>query len=98
MRVKEEADDYRYFREPDLVDLVPDQTWQDRVRAGLRPMPAERRATLIDRLNDPSSALLDALAVVVDLGLDEYVVGALDAGVDADLAFARAANEIAGDL
>jgi aspartyl-tRNA(Asn)/glutamyl-tRNA(Gln) amidotransferase subunit B len=96
--VKEEADDYRYFREPDLVDLVPDQAWQDRVRAGLKPMPAERRATLSERLRGPSPALLDALEVVIDLGLDDYVVGALDAGIDADLSFARAANEIAGDL
>jgi aspartyl-tRNA(Asn)/glutamyl-tRNA(Gln) amidotransferase subunit B len=98
MRVKEEADDYRYFREPDLVDLVPDQAWQDRVRDGLKPMPAERRAALTQRLRGPAPALLDALEVVIDLGLDPYVTAALDAGVDADLAFARAANEIAGDL
>jgi aspartyl-tRNA(Asn)/glutamyl-tRNA(Gln) amidotransferase subunit B len=98
MRVKEEADDYRYFREPDLVDLVPDEAWQQRVREGLRPMPAERRAALRARLTEPSSALLDALEVVIDLGLDEFVLAALDAGINADLAFARAANEIAGDL
>ncbi len=98
MRVKEEADDYRYFREPDLVDLVPDPAWQERVRLGLRPMPAERRAALSQRLPSPTSALLDALEVVVDLGLDPYVIAALDAGIDPDLAFARAANEIAGDL
>jgi len=42
--------------------------------------------------------LLDALEVVIDLGLDEFVIGALNAGLDQDLAFARAANEIAGDL
>jgi aspartyl-tRNA(Asn)/glutamyl-tRNA(Gln) amidotransferase subunit B len=98
MRVKEEADDYRYFREPDLVDLIPDQAWQDRIRDGLSPMPAERRAVLSRRLDDPSPSLLDALEVVIDLGLDDYVTGALDAGVEAELAFARAANEIAGDL
>ena len=44
MRIKEEAEDYRYFREPDLVDLAPDAAWQERVRASLGPMPAERRA------------------------------------------------------
>jgi aspartyl-tRNA(Asn)/glutamyl-tRNA(Gln) amidotransferase subunit B len=98
MRVKEEADDYRYFREPDLVDLVPDQAWQDRVRDGLQPMPAERRAVLTQRLRDRAPALRDALEVVIDLGLDPYVIAALDAEVDADLAFARAANEIASDL
>jgi aspartyl-tRNA(Asn)/glutamyl-tRNA(Gln) amidotransferase subunit B len=98
MRVKEEADDYRYFREPDLVDLVPDRDWQERVAAALAPMPAERRAVLTQRLRDPASSLLDAVEVVIDLGLDPYVLGALDAGVDADLAIARAANELAGDL
>ena len=98
MRVKEEADDYRYFREPDLVDLVPDQAWQDRVRDALKPMPAERRAVLTQRLQDPAPALLDALEVVIDLGLDPYVIAALDAAVAPDLALARAANEIASDL
>ncbi len=98
MRVKEEADDYRYFREPDLVDLAPDRDWQERVAAALAPMPAERRAVLTQRLRDPAASLLDAVEVVIDLGLDPYVLAALDAGVDADLAIARAANELAGDL
>jgi aspartyl-tRNA(Asn)/glutamyl-tRNA(Gln) amidotransferase subunit B len=98
LRVKEDADDYRYFREPDLVDLVPDQSWQDRVAAGLAPMPAERRAVLTQRLHEPAPALLDALEVVIDLGLDPFVIAALDAGIESDLAIARAANEIAGDL
>ena len=98
MRVKEEADDYRYFREPDLVDLAPDQAWQDRVRDGLGPMPAERRATLTQRLRGPAPALLDALEVVIDLNLDSYVNAALDAGIEPELAIARAANEIAGNL
>jgi len=98
MRVKEEADDYRYFREPDLVDLVPDQAWQDRVRSGLSAMPAERRAALTQRLGNHAPALLDTLEVVIDLGLDRYVIAALDAEIDAELALARAANEIAGDL
>jgi aspartyl-tRNA(Asn)/glutamyl-tRNA(Gln) amidotransferase subunit B len=98
MRVKEEADDYRYFREPDLVDLIPDQEWQARVREGLRPMPAERRAELRSRLEDPSPALLDSLEVVIDLGIESYVIAAMEDGVSAELAFARAANEIAKSL
>jgi aspartyl-tRNA(Asn)/glutamyl-tRNA(Gln) amidotransferase subunit B len=98
MRIKEEADDYRYFREPDLVDLAPDAEWQARVRASLPAMPAERRATLAARLGDPSEAQLDAVEVVIDLGLDRFVLGALDAGADGGIALARTANEVAAGL
>ncbi len=44
MRSKEEANDYRYFPEPDLVRLAPDEAWQAEVRGALGPMPADRRA------------------------------------------------------
>ena len=98
MRTKEEADDYRYFREPDLVDLVPDGAWLERIRDTLGAMPAERRAALRAHLTNPSPAQLDALDVVIDLGFDDYVLGAIDANVDAALAMARAANELATDV
>ncbi len=98
MRVKEEADDYRYFREPDLVDLAPDEAWQERVRAALPPMPAERRALLKERLTDSSDALLDVVEVVIDLDLDGYVHAAMDAGLEPEIALARAANELAGGI
>jgi aspartyl-tRNA(Asn)/glutamyl-tRNA(Gln) amidotransferase subunit B len=98
MRVKEEADDYRYFREPDLVDLIPDSAWQERISHSLGAMPAERRALLLARLRDPTSAQLDAVNVVIDLGFDNYVFAALDAEVEGGLALARAANELASDL
>jgi aspartyl-tRNA(Asn)/glutamyl-tRNA(Gln) amidotransferase subunit B len=97
MRVKEEAEDYRYFREPDLVDLAPDAAWQERVREGLGLMPAERRAALAARLVEPGSTQRDALQVVVDLGFDALVTAALDAEVEPGLALARAANELAAD-
>jgi len=98
MRTKEEADDYRYFREPDLVDLVPDGAWLERIRDTLGAMPAERRAALRAHLTNPSPAQLDALDVVIDLGFDDYVLGAIAANVDAALAMARAANELATDV
>src|SRR5580698_5130351 len=50
LRSKEEANDYRYFPEPDLVPLAPDAAWQDRVRAELDLMPADRRAVLASAL------------------------------------------------
>lgn len=42
-RSKEEAQDYRYFPEPDLVPLVVDPAWVERVRASLPELPAPRR-------------------------------------------------------
>jgi aspartyl-tRNA(Asn)/glutamyl-tRNA(Gln) amidotransferase subunit B len=98
LRVKEDAEDYRYFREPDLVDLAPSQEWQDQVRGELGPMPAERRATLTARLSDPTDAQLDAIAVVIDLSLDAYVNQAIDAKVDPAIALARSANELASSM
>src|SRR5580700_548218 len=55
MRSKEEANDYRYFPEPDLVPLVPDAAWQERVRASMGSMPADRRAALVDELGGTAS-------------------------------------------
>jgi aspartyl-tRNA(Asn)/glutamyl-tRNA(Gln) amidotransferase subunit B len=98
MRTKEEAEDYRYFREPDLVDLIPDAAWQERVARSLGAMPAERRASLLARLGELRAAQRDALSVVIDLGFDHFVVAALDAGVEGGLALARAANELASDV
>jgi aspartyl-tRNA(Asn)/glutamyl-tRNA(Gln) amidotransferase subunit B len=98
MRIKEEADDYRYFREPDLVDLAPDQEWQDRIRGQLGPMPAQRRQELTARLTSPSSSQLDAIEVVIDLGLDGLVNDAVNGGADVALALSRAANELAGGI
>ena len=98
MRTKEEAEDYRYFREPDLVDLAPDQAWQDRVRNALPPMPAQRRQELTALLSSRSDAHVDAVQVVVDLGLDSYVFAGVARGVEASLALARCGNELAADI
>jgi aspartyl-tRNA(Asn)/glutamyl-tRNA(Gln) amidotransferase subunit B len=96
MRSKEEANDYRYFPEPDLVPLAPDAAWQERVRAGLGAMPADRRAVLASALGgSPTDAETDQIHAVVDLGLDDLVAAAVDDGAPVSLALARAANEVA---
>lgn len=41
-RLKEEAEDYRYFAEPDLVPLVPTDEWIEGVRGSLPALPADR--------------------------------------------------------
>ncbi|HZD65466.1 MAG TPA: Asp-tRNA(Asn)/Glu-tRNA(Gln) amidotransferase subunit GatB, partial [Acidimicrobiales bacterium] len=101
LRSKEEAFDYRYFPEPDLVPVAPDESWQARVAAALPPMPAERRARLTEALAEASDTdgghapPADRVAAVVELALDDLVLQALAAGAPARLALNRAANEAA---
>jgi aspartyl-tRNA(Asn)/glutamyl-tRNA(Gln) amidotransferase subunit B len=49
LRSKEEAFDYRYFPEPDLPPLEPDEEWIERIRASLPELPAARRARYAER-------------------------------------------------
>ena len=48
-RVKEYADDYRYFPEPDLPPLELAPAWVEELRASLPELPAPRRARLVER-------------------------------------------------
>ncbi len=84
LRSKEDADDYRYFLEPDLVPLVPDQAWIDTVRAALPPLPAERRAKVAALTGMPADA--EAVLVVVDRGQDRYLDEVHECGGRADRA------------
>jgi len=47
MRSKEQAHDYRYFPEPDLLPLVVDSKWQGQIREQLPELPEARRARLV---------------------------------------------------
>jgi aspartyl-tRNA(Asn)/glutamyl-tRNA(Gln) amidotransferase subunit B len=94
-RVKEDADDYRYFLEPDLVPLDPSPEWITSVRGALAVLPASRRQAVAAATGAEASAM--AVATVVDLELDRLVVGAVDAGADGRIALARASNEVAAD-
>jgi aspartyl-tRNA(Asn)/glutamyl-tRNA(Gln) amidotransferase subunit B len=59
-RSKEEAQDYRYFPEPDLVPLAPSREWVEELRASLPELPAARRVRLQQEwgLSDPDMAAL----------------------------------------
>jgi aspartyl-tRNA(Asn)/glutamyl-tRNA(Gln) amidotransferase subunit B len=96
LRSKEEAFDYRYFAEPDLVPLAPSGALVERVRVGLGPLPAQRRERLVALVGaNELGGSTDQLATVVGLGLDDLVVDAIELGADGRLALARAANEAA---
>jgi aspartyl-tRNA(Asn)/glutamyl-tRNA(Gln) amidotransferase subunit B len=45
-RSKEEATDYRYFPEPDLVPIAPDEEWVEKLKAALPELPVARRMRL----------------------------------------------------
>ena len=48
MRSKEEAHDYRYFPEPDLVPINLDQAWIDEIKATLPELPSARKERLLE--------------------------------------------------
>jgi aspartyl-tRNA(Asn)/glutamyl-tRNA(Gln) amidotransferase subunit B len=76
-RSKEEAQDYRYFPEPDLVPLAPSAEWVEKIRAGLPELPSARRARLQAEwdLSDLEMAAL-ANAGALDLVAETVAAGA----------------------
>ncbi len=94
MRSKEEAFDYRYFPEPDLVAVAPGDAWRAEVKASLPVLPAERRA----RLAGAAGLAPAEVALLVELDLDGLVLDAIGAGAEPRVAINRAANEVAADI
>ncbi len=75
-RVKSDADDYRYFPEPDLVPVAPDPAWVERLRAELPEAPAVRRARLQQAWDLTDKELRD----VVNAGALDLVEATVAAG------------------
>ncbi|HYU02985.1 MAG TPA: Asp-tRNA(Asn)/Glu-tRNA(Gln) amidotransferase GatCAB subunit B, partial [Jatrophihabitantaceae bacterium] len=75
-RSKEEATDYRYFPEPDLVPLAPDADWVEQIRASLPELPAARRA----RLRESLGLSADDLQQMTNAGVVDLVGATVDAG------------------
>ena len=77
-RSKEEAEDYRYFPEPDLVPIAPAKEWVEELRAALPELPAARRTRLTREwtLNDfemqsmVNAGALDVIESTVTAGAD----------------------------
>jgi aspartyl-tRNA(Asn)/glutamyl-tRNA(Gln) amidotransferase subunit B len=80
LRSKEDADDYRYFPEPDLVPLEPTADDIARIDATLPVLPATRRAVLAEAAGVAPTA--EAVALAVERGLDELAGAAIRAGGD----------------
>ncbi len=95
-RSKENAEDYRYFPDPDLVPIEPDPAWVEEIRASLPALPRQRRQDLVEL-----GASAQAAGVVVTRNLDDLVKQSVAAGADASRAITHAENNLgegAGEL
>ena len=75
-RSKEEATDYRYFPEPDLVPIAPDPAWVAELKAALPPAPSIRRRQLVEQLGlSPQDS-----AAMTNAGVLDAVIATVEAG------------------
>ncbi len=79
MRSKEEANDYRYFPDPDLVPLVVSSEWVEETRAGLPELPDPRRDRFVSQYGLP---VYDAEVLTSDRQLANYFEEVVKMGAD----------------
>ncbi|RRJ61999.1 Asp-tRNA(Asn)/Glu-tRNA(Gln) amidotransferase subunit GatB [Paenibacillus oralis] len=91
MRGKEEAHDYRYFPDPDLVTLHIDQAWKDRIRASIPELPDARKARYTAEYGLPE---YDAGVITSSKALADLFENSLEYTKDAK----AVSNWIMGDL
>lgn len=91
MRVKEGADDYRYFPEPDLVKLEIDPAWKQRIRDEIPELPDARRARYLNELGLPE---YDAMVLTQSKELSDYFEAVIAEDADAK----QASNWMMGEV
>lgn len=91
MRSKEQAHDYRYFPEPDLVPLQVSEAWLEQVKQRLPELPAERRERFV---NDYGLREYDAQVLTLTRETGDYFEAAMKASSDGR----STANWVTGDL
>ncbi|UII56358.1 Asp-tRNA(Asn)/Glu-tRNA(Gln) amidotransferase subunit GatB [Cytobacillus spongiae] len=91
MRVKEGSDDYRYFPEPDLLDIHIDAEWKERIRQEIPELPDERKKRYMDVLGLP---LYDAAVLTVTKEMADFFEETVNSGAEAK----QASNWIMGEV
>ncbi|MEI9888001.1 MAG: Asp-tRNA(Asn)/Glu-tRNA(Gln) amidotransferase subunit GatB [Rhizomicrobium sp.] len=94
MRSKEDAHDYRYFPDPDLMPLVLEQAWVDAIARSLPELPDEKKARLIKAGLSP----YDASVLVAEKETADYFEAMTAEGVEAKAAANWLNNEYFGRL
>jgi aspartyl-tRNA(Asn)/glutamyl-tRNA(Gln) amidotransferase subunit B len=100
-RSKEQAEDYRYFPEPDLVPVIADETWVSKLKTDLPEAPSVQRKRLAKEWNFSDEEMRD----VVSLGAIDLIAQTVSAGASPQAArkwwlgeLARRATEINKEL
>jgi len=93
MRSKEDAHDYRYFPEPDLVPVEPSKDWVKEIRQSLGELPEERKKRFAQELGLPTDTIIILLS---DKPLADFLEKALEK-LSKDKAKV-AANWLVGDI
>lgn len=100
-RIKDNAEDYRYFPEPDLVPVAPPRDWVEELRGALPELPRVRR----NRLREEWGVTEFDMQSILNAGALGPILATIDAGAPSDQArkwwmgeLARNANETGRDL
>ncbi len=91
MRSKEEAHDYRYFPEPDLVPVALDPAWVEELAKSIPEIPLKRRDRIVAEFGIPA---YDAEVLTSERELADYFEACVRAGADAK----AASNLIMGEM
>ena len=82
MRIKEGSDDYRYFPEPDLVELYIDDEWKEEIRASIPELPDARKARYVAEIGLPA---YDAHVLTLTKEMSDFFEATVADGADAKL-------------
>ncbi|EJQ40233.1 aspartyl/glutamyl-tRNA(Asn/Gln) amidotransferase subunit B [Bacillus cereus BAG5X1-1] len=82
MRIKEGSDDYRYFPEPDLVELYIDDEWKEEIRASIPELPDARKARYVEEVGLPA---YDAHVLTLTKEMSDFFEATVAEGADAKL-------------
>src|SRR5690625_905014 len=91
MRIKDDADDYRLFPEPDLVPLRIDDAWKERIRREIPELPDARKKRYIEELGLPA---YDAEVLTSSKAMSDFFEGTIQNGAD----MKQASNWLMGDV
>ena len=95
MRTKEDAQDYRYFPDPDLPPLVVDDAWIDRIRASLPELPDAMRARFASQYG---INMYEAVALTASRETARYFQDSVAAGAAPKLAATWMMGEVSAAL